>query len=84
MNVHSSFFIISPDWKQLKCPPGSGRTVMKQNRRQGQEAALTGPAGVEPRPPGRSLGSWGGAKGTGAEPRPPGVKADCRTSGQAR
>ena len=42
---------------------------MKQNRRQGQEAALTGPAGVEPRPPGRSLGSWGGAKGTGAEPR---------------
>ena len=39
---------------------------MKQNRRQGQEAALTGPAGVEPRPPGRSLGSWGGAKGTGA------------------
>ena len=64
MNVHSSFFIISPDWKQPKCPPGSERMVMQQNRRQDQEAALTRPAG--------------------AEPRPQGVKADCRTSGQAR
>lgn len=56
MNVHSSFFIISPDWKHLKCPPGSEQMVMQQNRRWGREDALTGPAGAEPRPPGWGLG----------------------------
>lgn len=64
MNIHSSFFIISPDWKHPKCPPGSEQTVMQQNRRRGQEDAL--------------MVLLGGAKAAGAEPRPPGRGLGCR------
>lgn len=70
MNIHSSFFIISPDWKHPKCPPGSEQTVMQQNRRRGQEDAL--------------MVLLGGAKAVRAGPRLPGRSADCRTPGQAR